>query len=553
MKFIELNLHPTLQKAIDGLGFESLTPIQEKSIPVALEGRDVTGLSQTGTGKTFCFLIPIIHKLLHQEQLAGHFALIIVPTRELVIQISEEARKLLKFSTHKVATIYGGVGYKEQEKEISDNSSIIVATPGRLVDHLKTGTINLSSVRFFVLDEADRMFDMGFIKDIRYVMKKCPEERQTMLFSATLSYYVIRLASEHLKEPVEVEIEPDRLTAENIEQRLYHIAREEKFPYLINLIHSGEFEGQGIVFTNLRVMVNDIVNVLRRYGIAATGISASLDQKKRIKILKDFKLRKYQYMIATDVASRGLDIEDISVVINFDLPADPESYTHRIGRTARAGKSGVAVNFCSEKDYTELEKIEKFLNAKIPLAKINEAYLQYPKEKEVKNYERLSDGNSDSRNNYRQERSNQRNRERSVGRHSGREHNKPHSAYEKTESFSNYRTNKNPVDSKRKYSNRKPFKEPISLNKMDKELTSLDDAQKFLEKTQSYLKPEDIKTHSKDKVVRQEKHKNKEQVPKEEVSYDKSKRNLFDINDLPKHENKKPVSVWKKIRSFFGK
>ncbi|MCB1180280.1 MAG: DEAD/DEAH box helicase, partial [Leptospiraceae bacterium] len=379
MKFEELEIHESLKNVIQKIGYTDLTPIQEKAIPVALTGKDLTGLAQTGTGKTFSFLVPIIHTLF-TEKPPGPIALILAPTRELVIQIAEEARKLLQGSDYKVSTIIGGTGYKEQEKEISENTELIVATPGRLIDHIKSGILNLSKIRYFVLDEADRMFDMGFIKDIRYVMKKCPPEKQVMLFSATMSYYVIRLASDYLKDPVEVKIDTDTIVTENIDQKLVHLARDEKMAYLINSIKKENIEGLGIIFTNLKVMVPEIVNVLTKAGIRITGISSMLDQKKRIKLLKDFKLGKHQFMVATDVASRGIDVENIDIVYNYDLPMDTENYVHRIGRTARAGKQGISISFCSERDYTELEKIERFLDYKIPVIPVDEEMLIIPEE-----------------------------------------------------------------------------------------------------------------------------------------------------------------------------
>lgn len=377
MKFEELNIHEDLKKAIRDAGYIDLTPIQEGAIPPCLEGKDVTGLAQTGTGKTLAFLLPIIHKILN-ENLPGPAAMILAPTRELTLQISEEAKKLLKYTNKTVATIIGGTDYKKQEDEIEAKAEIVIATPGRLIDHIRSGNLKLNTLNFFVLDEADRMLDMGFIKDIRYVMRQCPASRQVMMFSATLSYYVMRLASDYLKDPIEIKIAPEKIVTDNIDQKIIHLGREEKLPYLVNLIQRDNIEGLGIIFTNMKIYVDEIVRDLRRFGIPSMGLSSMLDQKKRIRLLKDFKLGKYKYMIATDVASRGIDIDNIDVVYNFDLPSDTENYVHRIGRTARAGRTGRAVSFCSERDYVELEKIEAFIGHKLDAIEVNEDFLKYP-------------------------------------------------------------------------------------------------------------------------------------------------------------------------------
>ncbi|MBL8021829.1 MAG: DEAD/DEAH box helicase [Leptospirales bacterium] len=376
MKFSELSIHPDILKACQEAGFETLTEIQEKSLIPATEGKDIAGISQTGTGKTVAFLLPILDKIL-KENLPGPAALIITPTRELCLQIAEEAARLTKHSPVTVCSVYGGEGYKRQEDELAQNPQIIAATPGRLIDYIKQGRIDLNKLHFLVLDEADRMFDMGFIRDIRYIMKRVPREAQTMLFSATLSYYVMRLASDFMQDPVEVRIESETVAVDKIDQWLLHLGKQEKMPYLINQILAVE-NIRAIVFTNLRVFVPNIVTALRKFGVHATGLSSMLDQKKRVRLLKDFKLGKYSVLVATDVASRGLDVDDITHVFNYDLPQDAESYVHRIGRTARAGKSGVSISYCSEMDYESLPRIESYLGKKIPVQTIDVALLEYP-------------------------------------------------------------------------------------------------------------------------------------------------------------------------------
>ena len=376
MKFSETELHPDLLKAVGEAGFEELTEIQEKCLIPALGGQDIAGISQTGTGKTVAFLLPILNKLFNESN-TSISALIVTPTRELCLQIADEVGMLTKFHPVKVCSIYGGEGYARQEKELLEGPDIIVATAGRLIDYLKQNKISLDGLKFLVLDEADRMFDMGFIRDIRFIMRKAPENVQTMLFSATLSYYVMRLASEYMHEPVEVRIESDTVAVEKIKQSLYHLGRNEKIPYLLNVLLSDDVT-KSIIFTNLKTMVPVIVSHLRKYGIHATGLSSLLDQKKRIKLLKEFKLGYYKVLVATDVASRGLDVDDITHVFNFDLPQDSESYVHRIGRTARAGREGISISFCSETDYDSLPKIERYLGNKIPVEPINSDYLVMP-------------------------------------------------------------------------------------------------------------------------------------------------------------------------------
>lgn len=522
MQFEQLNIHADLKKIIRARGFTELTPIQEKSLPYILDGRDLTGLAQTGTGKTLCFLLPVIHYLLTEPHHEGHCAMILAPTRELVLQIYEEAEKLLKGSKHKVASIIGGVSYKEQERDLQQKAAILVATPGRLIDHIRSGRIDLSTLKYFVLDEADRMFDMGFIKDISYVMKLCPKNKQTLLFSATMSYYVMRIASDYLDDAIQVRIEPEKITTDNVEQFILHLGRDEKMPYLIHMIQKETTEGLGIIFTNLKAMVPEIVFQLRKYGITATGISSSLEQKKRVRLLKQFKLGKFQYMVATDVASRGLDVDDINYVYNYDLPEDTESYVHRIGRTARAGRTGKAFSFCSEKDYTELEKIQNLLKMKLDIKEIKEEYLEFPSPNPIDPNEKPPQRKT--RENY---------------------------------SRDKYRRKEKPLSGKKnehKYTHRKS-----KMNKYKKEklnYQSVEKALEYVEKADTVLKQEKKNKKNTSKNKRLE-NKNEYVPPKKQSytgdkKYDKSKRNLFDINDNPK-ENPKPKSIWKRIRSFFGR
>ncbi|WCL48213.1 DEAD/DEAH box helicase [Leptospira sp. GIMC2001] len=379
MEFKELELLPELQENLSNSGFINLTKIQELAIPFALTGRDLTGLAQTGTGKTLAFLVPAVQKLLTDRPTSGKpFILALAPTRELVIQIAEEGTKLLKGTGYSVATIIGGTDYKGQEESLSNNPGLIVATPGRLIDFVKSRNLDITQVKIVIIDEADRMFDMGFVMDLKYVFHKCKDRSQTMLFSATLSFEVIQLAYKYLNEPVEVQVDADKLISERIEQKLYHLGREERLPYLVNLILQDNMEGLGFIFTNYKSNIPLIIRTLHKYGISTAGLSSDFDQKKRIRLLKDFKLGKYKIMVATDVASRGIDVANIDVVYNFDLPMDSENYVHRIGRTARAGRKGRSISFCSENDYPELERIEKYLKVNIPVQAVEDNLLTFP-------------------------------------------------------------------------------------------------------------------------------------------------------------------------------
>lgn len=376
MTFRDLGLEPRLLDSINLLGFETPTPIQTQCFPPADARKNIVGIAQTGTGKTLAFLLPIVNRI-YRDGIDDPHCVILAPTRELCVQISEELERLTRSHPIRIATVYGGEGYNRQERELAANPHVIVATPGRLIDFMKQQKVPLRTVGVLVLDEADRMFDMGFIRDIRYVMRHIPEGSQVMLFTATMSYYVLRLVADFMGEPEQIKIDTDRVEVEKIDQQLYHLGVVEKMPYLVNTIRNTEGI-KAIVFTNSRHRVQDIARVLCKYGVHATGISSLLDQKKRIHLLKSFKTGKYNVLVATDVASRGLDIDDITHVFNYDLPLDPESYVHRIGRTARAGKEGTAISFCSEMDYECLPRIEVLLEHKIPTKTMDPQLLIFP-------------------------------------------------------------------------------------------------------------------------------------------------------------------------------
>ncbi len=377
MQFSQLTIHPELLAAIQDMQLDELTEIQEKTFRPAIEGCDLAGAAQTGTGKTIAFLMPILSRIF-SEDFPTPTALVITPTRELCIQIAQEAEKLCKRHPIHILSLYGGEAYKAQEAALAKKPVLLVATPGRLVDYVKQNRIRIRTLSFLVLDEADRMFDMGFIRDVRFILRMLSPKAQIMLFSATLSYSAMRLAREYMKEDlVEIRTETKKVTVDAVEQQLYHLGRSEKGPYLFHQITAAK-QAKVIVFTNFRHQVLEISRMLNNYAIPAQGISSLLDQKKRVRLLEAFKAGKYSVLVATDLASRGLDIDDLSHVFNYDLPQDAEAYVHRIGRTARAGKSGLSISYCSEADYEYLPRIQRYLGSKIPVFPINSAYLQFP-------------------------------------------------------------------------------------------------------------------------------------------------------------------------------
>jgi len=372
MRFTELSLPDEVLKGIAQVGFETLTPVQEESIPLALEGRDVAAQAQTGTGKTAAFLISLFSRLLAHPKETGSDprALILAPTRELVVQICEDAKGLGAFCPFKVQPIFGGVDYEKQRNALREGVDVIVATPGRLIDYAKQRVFSFRGIEAVVIDEADRMFDMGFIKDLRYLLRKLPpyDQRQTMLFSATLSQRVMELAYEFMDLAEKVHIEPEQITTDRIEQLLYHVSLREKFPLLMGLLRRSPDMERVLLFVNTKKEAEFLVDRLKANDYKVAVISGDIPQRKRMRILDDFKEGKLQFLVATDVASRGLHIEGVTHVINYDLPQDCEDYVHRIGRTARAGAVGKAISFADEDTVFHLADIEEYLGAKIPSA-----------------------------------------------------------------------------------------------------------------------------------------------------------------------------------------
>ena len=370
MRFTKLGLAKPVQKAIDDLGFETLTPVQEASIPVLLDGDDVMAQAQTGSGKTAAFTIPILMRLLESEVPASGAprALVVAPTRELALQIASDIKDLSRYCDFAIEACIGGTKWEQQGRRFRDGVDIVVGTPGRLIDYYKRGILNLDSIEMFVLDEADRMFDMGFIDDITLFFRRIPRksQRQACLFSATLPGAVKRLAWRFMSDPHQVSIEPEKLVVDAVEQSLYHVATREKVSLLLGLL-AKEKPHSAMIFVNTKRGGERLAWSLHGNGITAAYMSGDLPQNKRLRIIEAFKGGDIQFLIATDVASRGLHVNDLSHVFNYDVPNDPESYVHRIGRTGRAGASGRAITLACEDFVMNLPYVEELIKGKIPV------------------------------------------------------------------------------------------------------------------------------------------------------------------------------------------
>ncbi|MBP5437901.1 MAG: DEAD/DEAH box helicase [Treponema sp.] len=376
MNFTEFSLHEKLQQGIAGAGYVECTPVQEQVLKNSLEGRDLYVQSQTGTGKTAAYLVSIIQQMLSRQDVAGKKALVMVPTRELAVQVQEEAEKLCSATELVCSSFYGGVGYDKQVAALKKGVDIMIGTPGRVIDLHEGGQMDLSSVAFLCIDEADRMFDMGFYPDLRTLIKVLPaaEKRQTMLFSATLNSYVKNLAWEYTRNPAEITIAADNITVDEIDQELLHVSSESKMKLLTGIIASEKPESL-IIFCNTKRTCEVVAKRLKINGTQADYIIGDLPQKARLRIMDDFKAGKIKCLVATDVAARGIDVNDLAMVINYDLPNEAENYVHRIGRTARAGKSGKAYTFCSEQDVYSLPAIERYIEKQIPARVAEESML----------------------------------------------------------------------------------------------------------------------------------------------------------------------------------
>jgi ATP-dependent RNA helicase RhlB len=361
---------------ISDAGFTVCTPIQAQTLPIALKGRDVAGQAQTGTGKTAAFLVALYQALLTRPPAQTRTptsvrALVLAPTRELAVQIHHDGEILGRHTGLKQAVVYGGVDYEKQRRQLEEGVDVLIGTPGRLIDYYKQHVFDLRHAQALVLDEADRMFDLGFIADIRYLLRRLPppEKRQSMLFSATLSYRVLELAYEHMNNPELVRIEPDKMTVDRVRQLLYYPSMEEKVPLLVGLLRQSEAR-RTMIFVNTKRMAERLESILKANGFHAQALSGDVPQNKRLRFLRDFHNGDLAVLIATDVASRGLHIPDVSHVFNFDLPQDAADYVHRIGRTARAGAEGDAISFACEEFAVSLPDIESYVGHKIPSSPI---------------------------------------------------------------------------------------------------------------------------------------------------------------------------------------
>ncbi len=371
--FHAFSLPEPVIRGIEEVGFQHCTPIQALALPLALEGKDVAGQAQTGTGKTAAFLIAAFTRLLRhpappQTDPPSPRALIIAPTRELAVQIADDALNLGQFTGLTHLAVYGGIDYDKQREALKQGPDLLVGTPGRLIDYLKQRAYGLGRAEVLVIDEADRMFDMGFIQDLRFLLRRLPpyHRRQSFLFSATLTHRVLELAYEHMNNPEQVVVNPERVTVAKAEQILYHVGRHEKFSLLLGLLREAA-GGRILLFVNTKREAERLIERLTRNGYAAKALTGDVEQKRRLSLLRGFKEGKFPILVATDVASRGLHIEAVTHVINYDLPLDPEDYVHRIGRTARAGATGKAISLACEYYVEGLEGIEELIGQKIPV------------------------------------------------------------------------------------------------------------------------------------------------------------------------------------------
>jgi len=361
--FAELMLAPEINRAIAEMGFVRPTEIQSGVIPLLLDGRDVIGQAQTGTGKTAAFGIPLIEGIDETQRWVQ--ALVLAPTRELAMQIGEELRKIARYLPDIcVTTIYGGAGYGRQFEDLKAGAQVVVGTPGRVLDHLQRGTLKLDNIDYLVLDEADRMLDMGFLPDVERILRRTPRERQTALFSATMPTVIRVLSRRYMFEPASVHVQPQSLTVEEVEQVYYEVAERDKVEGLLSLIGVDPPE-RAMIFRQMKIGVDRLVAQLKRRGLPVAAIHGDMSQKIREQVLREFRSGELKYLVATDVAARGLDIPEVSHVFNFDIPEDSEAYVHRIGRTARAGRSGRAVTFVAEWDSDKLPPIQKLVGNRL--------------------------------------------------------------------------------------------------------------------------------------------------------------------------------------------
>lgn len=367
MKFTDIQLIQPIQKALQDAGYESPTEIQSRAIPEILEGKDIMGCAQTGTGKTAAFALPILQLLESRSSQKLPRALIMTPTRELALQIQNNFRMYSRFLPLRCEAIYGGVNQFHQVKALKKGLDILIATPGRLLDLIQQGYIHLNKLEVLVLDEADRMLDMGFINDIKRIMSLVPEDRQTLFFSATLPRSIVQFAKTILNDPIQITVSPETKTADTVQQSLYIVEKRKKTSLLKDILTEGK-KRKSLIFMRTKHSADKLAQTLSRDGIYAAAIHGNKSQRARQKALNEFKNSRINVLVATDVASRGIDIDELPLVINYDLPNEAETYVHRIGRTGRAGHEGIAISFCAPEEKKELREIQKLIGFKIPVA-----------------------------------------------------------------------------------------------------------------------------------------------------------------------------------------
>jgi len=369
--FYGLGIAPKILEVLDRMRFTIPTPIQHKAIPIAIEGKDIIGVAQTGTGKTLAFAIPVIQRL---SQTKGR-CLVLVPTRELAIQVDETFQKIAPLFGARTAVLIGGASMQNQLQALRRNPRVLIATPGRLVDHMTQRTVMLADVNILVLDEADRMLDMGFLPQIERILRYIPRDRQTMLFSATIPQEVVKIAASHMKLPINVEIAPSGTMAEGIIQELFIVKKDHKKQLLEKLLY--QYHGSVLLFSRTKIGATKITRLIRSMGHAVAEIHSDRSLNQRREALEGFKVGKYRILVATDIAARGIDVTGIELVLNYDLPEDAENYVHRIGRTARAGHEGRAISFATPEQGGDVRNIEKLIKSSLPISE----HPEFPKEK----------------------------------------------------------------------------------------------------------------------------------------------------------------------------
>ena len=547
MDFTEFSLDERLLKGIEAAGYVNCTPVQEQVIKASMKegskGPDLYVQSQTGTGKTAAYLIAVISGMLKPEN-AGKKCLILAPTRELAVQIEEEAKVLVGTSGLKAFSVYGGVGYEKQIATLKKGVDIVIGTPGRVIDLQEGGNLDLSNSHFCVIDEADRMFDMGFYDDLRKILKCLPEAetRQTMLFSATLNTYVKNLAWEYTRDPIEITIEAENITVSEITQELLHVSSDEKMKLLVGILKHENPES-AIIFCNTKRSCEVIAKRLVINEIKAEFMIGDLPQSKRLAILNKFKAGEIKILVATDVAARGIDVDDLAMVINYDLPVEAENYVHRIGRTARAGKSGKAYTFCSEQDVYNLPAIERYIEMQIP------ATVAYPEQMEedksagifIKTENWRGDDELDNRHGYRKGRDGDiHNRGRDNkwrnGKYSGKPDYKKKSDGYKKDGYNKGDYKKNGHNDYKK-NNRKPYIDPEKLAGLSYE-----------ERMKLYKDAYKNSSYKKDNYNKKG---NYQKDGYKKNNYKGGQKKYDNSNRKPDPQEKK--TFWQKVKAFFGR